>query len=71
MMNAGGIQINFWVGHLDRMPRCEHGRVICRSCEEARDGAGRGNPPASASPRDSNSLHGAADTAAQHLTQTD
>ena len=35
----GGVTVNFTFGHLDRMPRCQHGRVICRSCEEAQEGA--------------------------------
>lgn len=35
-----GLTIRVRVGHLDRMPRCQHGRVICRSCEEADEGFG-------------------------------
>ena len=27
-----GFRVTVRWGHLDRMPRCEHGRVICREC---------------------------------------
>jgi hypothetical protein len=36
------VRVNFRFGHLDKMPRCEHGRVegFCSQCDkrEKRDG---------------------------------
>ncbi len=31
-----GVQINFRWGHLDRMPKCKHGRIegYCRACDD-------------------------------------
>lgn len=28
-----GLRVSFTVGHIDRMPKCAHGRVFCRQCE--------------------------------------
>lgn len=30
--SAGGFCINIRWGHIDRMTRCRHGRVICSEC---------------------------------------